>query len=231
MTTLHGRSCECVARRGKYLQFFFNDLLLIWHLGMTGKFHVLPSATPITTHEHVRFSLSGDDCMGYSDARRFGYAGLISSDGWESHPWFARLGPEPLGEAFDADYLASCCRSRKGPIKPLLMNAHVVVGVGNIYACEALFRAGIRPSRAAGRIGRDRLRLLTDSVRDVLIEAIASGGSTISDFTRVDGSPGYFSHNFAVYGREAEPCPRCAQPIRRVVQAGRSTFFCPQCQR
>jgi len=151
--------------------------------------------------------------------------------GWEAHPWFARLGPEPLGDAFDGEGFAACCRGRRSPIKPLLMNAQIVVGVGNIYACEALFRAGIRPSRAAGRISSNRLRMLTDSVKDVLSEAIASGGSTISDFASVDGSPGYFSHNFAVYGREAEACPRCAQPIQRVMQAGRSTFFCPECQR
>jgi len=230
MSRLAGRCCERVERRGKYLQFFFDDLLLVWHLGMTGKFHVIHSQESLTIHEHVRFILSENETLSYRDARRFGYAGLMPSNGWKSHPWFAKLGPEPLGDTFDADYLANCCHGRKGPIKTLLMNAHVVVGVGNIYACEALFRAGIRPTRAAGRIGKERLRLLTDSVRDILIEAIRSGGSTISDFTRVDGNPGYFSHSFAVYGREAEACPRCAQPVRRVVQAGRSTFFCPRCQ-
>jgi len=230
MSVLHGRSCERVARRGKYLQFFFDDLLLVWHLGMTGKFHVIPSQVPLTTHEHVRFMLSGNELLSYRDARRFGYAGLMSSDGWESHPWFAKLGPEPLGDAFDGERLSSFCRGRKGPIKPLLMNAHVVVGVGNIYACEALFRAGIHPERAAGRISGARLGLLVDVVRDVLEEAIASGGSTISDFASVDGSPGYFSHAFEVYGREGKACTVCKSNIRRKVQAGRSTFYCPHCQ-
>jgi len=119
MSALHGRYCERVARRAKYLQFFFDDLLLIWHLGMTGKFNVIPAQTAITTHEHVRFTLSNDECLSYRDARRFGYAGLMSSHDWEAHPWFAKLGPEPLGDVFDADYLASSCRGRKGPIKPL----------------------------------------------------------------------------------------------------------------
>ncbi|OIO68005.1 MAG: bifunctional DNA-formamidopyrimidine glycosylase/DNA-(apurinic or apyrimidinic site) lyase [Zetaproteobacteria bacterium CG12_big_fil_rev_8_21_14_0_65_55_1124] len=231
MSRLVGRCCERVARRGKYLQFFFDDLLLVWHLGMTGKFHVIPAQTPLTAHEHVRFELSGNECLSYRDARRFGYAGLMATDSWEMHPWFAKLGPEPLGDDFDGQRLMAFCRGRKGPIKPLLMNAQVVVGVGNIYACEALFRAGIHPERAAGRISAVRLFRLVDVVREVLGEAIASGGSTISDFSRVDGSPGYFSHNFAVYGREGEKCPHCAGSIRRIVQAGRSTFYCPNCQR
>ncbi|MDQ6971780.1 MAG: bifunctional DNA-formamidopyrimidine glycosylase/DNA-(apurinic or apyrimidinic site) lyase [Mariprofundaceae bacterium] len=231
MRVLHGRVCQRVERRAKYLQFFFDDVLLVWHLGMTGRFHVVPADTSIAAHEHVRFTLTQDECLIYRDARRFGYAGLMPPDTWQAHPWFARLGPEPLGADFDGEYLAECCRGRKGPIKPLLMNAAVVVGVGNIYACEALFRCGIHPARAAGRISRARLGLLADVVREVLSKAIASGGSTISDFARVDGSPGYFAHHFAVYGRQGEACPQCAQPIRRSIQAGRSTFYCSRCQR
>jgi len=230
MSRLVGRCCERVARRGKYLQFFFDDLLLVWHLGMTGKFHVIPAQTPLTAHEHVRFELSGNECLSYRDARRFGYAGLMATDSWEMHPWFAKLGPEPLGDDFDGQRLMAFCRGRKGPIKPLLMNAQVVVGVGNIYACEALFRAGIHPERAADRISGARLGLLADVVREVLGEAIESGGSTISDFARVDGSPGYFSHAFKVYGREGQACVACKSMIRRMVQAGRSTFYCPHCQ-
>jgi len=231
MDVLHGRVCEKVARRGKYLQFYFDDLLLVWHLGMTGRFHVLAQSTPMQAHEHVRMQLSGGECLIYRDARRFGYAGLMRVDDWQAHPWFAKLGPEPLGDAFDAVYLAACCKGRKGPIKPLLMNAQIVVGVGNIYACEALFRSGIHPQRAAGRISHARLQRLVGAVRDVLAEAIASGGSTISDFARVDGSPGYFAHSFAVYGREGEACGVCGEAIRRSVQAGRSSFYCAQCQR
>lgn len=230
MSVLHGRICERVARRGKYLQFFFGDLLLVWHLGMTGRFHVLPAASPAQPHEHVRIYLADGDCLMYRDARRFGYAGLMLAHAWQAHPWFANLGPEPLGDDFNAAYLAACCKGRKGPIKPLLMNAHVVVGVGNIYACEALFRAGIHPQRAAGRIGRERLQRLVLAVREVLSEAIASGGSTISDFVHVDGSPGYFSHNFAVYGREGEVCTACGGAIRRMLQTGRSSFYCVVCQ-
>jgi len=230
MSVLHGRLCRGVTRRGKYLLFDFDDLLLVWHLGMTGRFHVLPAGTPMQSHEHVRLSLSGGECLLYRDARRFGYAGLIRSDSWQNHPWFARLGPEPLGDDFNVGHLAARCKGKRGPVKPFLMNAQLVVGVGNIYACEALFRAGIHPQRAAGRISGQRLGRLTDAVREVLAEAIDSGGSTISDFARVDGSPGYFSHQFAVYGREGEAC-RCGESIRRIVQAGRSTFYCPGCQR
>jgi len=230
MSVLHGRICERVERRGKYLQFLFGDLMLVWHLGMTGRFHVLSASAPLQPHEHVRLTLSGGDCLIYRDARRFGYAGLMPVDCWQTHPWFANLGPEPLADDFNAAYLASCCKGRKGPIKPLLMHAQMVVGVGNIYACEALFRAGIHPQRAAGRIDRGRLQRLVQAVREVLAEAIASGGSTISDFARVDGSPGYFAHSFAVYGREGEPCGICGKSIRRSLQAGRSTFYCADCQ-
>jgi len=231
MTALHGRCCERVARRAKYLQFFFNELLLVWHLGMTGRFHIVPLAAPLAPHEHVRFMLSGgDECLSYRDARRFGYAGLMAVAGWQAHRWFSRLGPEPLGDEFDGECLAVFCRGRKGPIKPLLMNAQVVVGVGNIYACEALFRAGIHPACAAGRISRARLQRLAEAVRAVLGEAIDAGGSSISDFARVDGSPGYFAHDFQVYGRQGKPCLRCSGSIRRMQQAGRSTFYCPGCQ-
>jgi len=231
LSRLTGRVCRGTARRGKYLLFAFDEMMLVWHLGMTGRFHVLPADTPRQPHEHVRLLLEGGEALIYRDARRFGYAGLLPSDAWQRHAWFVRLGPEPLGDEFNADRLAARCKGRKGPIKPLLMNAGVVVGVGNIYACEALFRAGIHPARAAGRIGRGRLQRLVEAVHAVLSEAIASGGSTISDFARVDGSPGYFAHTFAVYGRAGEDCPRCGNAIRRRVQAGRSSFYCPRCQR
>jgi formamidopyrimidine-DNA glycosylase len=230
LPVLAGRVCRGVQRRGKYLLFCFDDLLLIWHLGMTGRFHVLAADIPQQAHEHVRFLLEGGESLIYRDARRFGYAGLLAADTWQAHPWFARLGPEPLGEDFTADWLAARCKGRRGPIKSLLMNAETVVGVGNIYACESLFRAGIHPAHAAGRIGIKRLQALVQAVREVLGEAIACGGSTISDFAQVDGSPGYFAHAFAVYGRAGENCPRCAAAIERIVQAGRSSFYCPDCQ-
>jgi len=228
---LKGRQFRNVARRAKYLLFEFDDeMTLVWHLGMTGQFHVLDANEPRQKHEHVRIDLNDGRKLVYRDVRRFGYAGLIPSDELLSHPWFRSLGPEPLSDDFNVQYLRDCCRGRKGPIKSLLMDNGVVVGVGNIYAAESLFRAGIHPARAAGRISEMRLGRLVNCVRKVLTEAIAAGGSSISDFVHADGKPGYFSHNFQVYGREGNPCPLCAVPIKRMVQAGRSSFYCSGCQ-
>ena len=232
MATLAGRQFLSVKRRAKYLLFELDDgRLLVWHLGMTGQFHLLSAGTPAIAHEHVRIDLDNGTSLSYGDLRRFGYAALLPADALDEHIWFARLGPEPLGESFDADYLQAACRGRKGPIKSLLMNASVVVGVGNIYASEALFRAGIHPARAAGRISRQRLERLVVAVKEVLAEAIAAGGSSIRDFVRADGKPGYFAHAFRAYGREGEPCTVCGEPIRRIRQSGRSTYYCPICQR
>jgi len=228
---LCGQTCHSIKRRAKYLQFEFDDTLLVWHLGMSGCFRVLASDVPQARHEHVRMLFSGAVDLSYIDPRRFGYAGLLPKNDWQQHAWFKSLGPEPLDDTFDGKYLFEHCKNRKIAIKPLLMNASVVVGVGNIYACESLFRAGIHPTRAAGRISRQRLDLLASTVREVLGDAIAAGGSTINDFTHVDGNPGYFAHDFQVYGREGAPCLQCKSPIRRIVQTGRSTFYCPNCQR
>jgi len=230
-TALRGHKLCQVKRRSKYLLFFFEDTLLVWHLGMTGQFHVLPRDIPAAAHEHVRFLFSDGTSLHYRDSRRFGYAGLLPPNGWQQHPWFRDLGPEPLGEKFTEEYLIHCCRMRKAPIKQMLMNAHVVAGIGNIYACESLFRAHIHPARAANRISRMRLQQLFQTVRKVLKEAIDAGGSSISDFVHVDGKPGYFAYHFRVYGREGEACPDCGKHIRRIVQSGRSTFYCPCCQR
>jgi len=238
---LHGQTCRSVSRRAKYLLFEFDDVLLVWHLGMSGCFRVsdshaddstvLNSDVPPARHEHVRLLFSGDVSLRYIDPRRFGYAGLLPKEGWQQHKWFKSLGPEPLDDAFDGKHLFSRCQGRKIAIKPLLMDAAVVVGVGNIYACESLFRAAIHPGRAASKISRRRLDLLALTVQAVLSEAIAAGGSTISDFAHVDGNPGYFAHTFCVYGREGEACLQCDSKIRRLVQSGRSTFYCPRCQR
>jgi len=220
-----------VARRAKYLLFSIDDdRRLIWHLGMTGQFHVLDAGLARQPHEHVRFTLDDGRALVYRDARRFGYAGLMAAGDVALHPWFAGLGPEPLGDEFNGDYLTARCRGKKQPIKSLLMDGRVVVGVGNIYAAESLFRAGIHPARAAGRIAAARLNLLSQCVRQVLGEAIAAGGSSISDFVHADGKPGYFSHAFRVYGRQGLPCPVCAKPIKRIVQSGRSSFYCCGCQ-
>lgn len=231
LDVLVGLSCQQISRRAKYLLFEFDhDLLLVWHLGMTGQFHVLSRDAPKAKHEHVRIEFDDGSSLRYRDVRRFGYAELMSANNWQQHDWFRNLGPEPLSNAFDGEYLHECCYNRKAPIKNVLMDAKAVVGIGNIYAAEALFRAGIHPARSASRTSRKRLHVLTDTVKEILHEAIEAGGSTISDFVQVDGRPGYFAFGFQVYGRAGEECLRCGHVIRRIVQAGRSTFYCPGCQ-
>lgn len=226
---------QVIRRRSKYLLFDFDcdDMLpktLVWHLGMTGQFHVLPQDTQAGSHEHVCFNFDNGSSLRYRDARRFGYAGLLPTADWPQHAWFKRLGVEPLHDSFDVELLLSDCRGRKAPIKTLIMDAHVVVGVGNIYAAESLFLAGIHPARAAGRISKRRLQVLVNAIKTTLAAAIQAGGSSISDFVQVDGKPGYFAHTFHVYGREGEPCTHCGVKIRKLIQAGRSSFYCPHCQ-
>jgi len=238
-TPLLEKKIQAIRRRSKYLLFDFEEggesdmcepLTLVWHLGMTGQFHVLPKATPAGAHEHVRFDFDDGSSLRYRDARRFGYASLMAKNDWMQHAWFKRLGPEPLFDEFDIEYLLAHCHGRKAPIKTLIMDAHVVVGVGNIYAAESLFLAGIHPMRAAGRISKQRLQVLVDAIKTTLAAAIQAGGSSISDFVQVDGKPGYFAHNFHVYGREGESCTGCDAKIRKITQAGRSSFYCSNCQ-
>ncbi|ATX81176.1 DNA-(apurinic or apyrimidinic site) lyase [Mariprofundus ferrinatatus] len=231
LSELIGRKIMGVARRSKYLLFEVEGgKTVVWHLGMTGQFHLLSQESEKGAHEHVRLDLDDGQSLRYRDARRFGYAGLLDAATLDRHPWFARLGPEPLSDSFSRDFLAASCNGRKAPIKAVIMDAATVVGVGNIYAAESLFRAGIHPARAAGRISEKRLALLAVSIKQVLLEAIEAGGSTISDFVKADGKPGYFAHRFQVYGREGAPCFRCANRVKRMVQAGRSSFYCPGCQ-
>jgi len=232
LAALCGSSVIAVRRRAKYLLFDMGkNRTLVWHLGMTGQFHVLPQRAEAGKHEHVCFNLSDGQSLRYRDARRFGYAGLLFADELEQHAWFARLGPEPLSDDFSVEYLVQACAGRKAPIKNVIMDASVVVGVGNIYASESLYRAGVHPVRAAGRISARRLDLLERVIKQVLAEAIAAGGSSISDFVHADGKPGYFAHSFQVYGRQGESCFACDQQIKRISQAGRSTFYCSRCQR
>ena len=231
LATLTGKKVAKVRRRAKYLLFDLEgDQMLVWHLGMTGQFHVLPQQAEKGPHEHVRFDLSDGKSLRYRDTRRFGYVGLLDVGMLESHPWFASLGPEPLLEDFNASHLVLACSGRKAPIKNVIMDATVVVGVGNIYASESLFRAGIHPARAAKRISYKRLVFLAEIIKQVLDEAIKAGGSSISDFVHADGKPGYFSHAFRVYGRQGEMCICCGKPIKRLIQAGRSSFYCSGCQ-
>lgn len=228
---LRGHAFERIDRRGKYLLLRTGDgPTLMIHLGMSGHMRVVPPGTPARPHDHVDIMLEGGPTLRYNDPRRFGSLHVLPP-GDPVHPLLARLGPEPLSEALTGHYLHRRSRGRRAPVKTFLMDAAVVVGVGNIYASEALFRAGIRPTRPAGRIAEARYERLADTVKAVLAEAIEAGGTTLRDFAATDGQPGYFSQRLDVYGRAGAACVRCATPLlnRRIGQ--RATVFCPTCQR
>ena len=229
-SVLKGRSLRAIDRRAKYLLFRFSHGTLIGHLGMSGSMWVCPPATNLRKHDHVRIRFGRDLELRYHDPRRFGFL-LWTSEPAELHPRLLKLGPEPLGPDFDGGHLARASAGRKIAVKPFLMDNQVVVGVGNIYANEALFRAGIRPSRAAGRISAARWDRLAAEVRIVLAEAIQDGGTTLRDFLQSDGEPGYFEQSLQVYDREGQPCGKCGGPIRRAVLGQRASYFCPRCQR
>jgi formamidopyrimidine-DNA glycosylase len=243
---LTGATVEKLERRAKYLLARLSTgETLVMHLGMTGRFQVdaggavdVPGgfAEPAShddKHAHVVFDTEAGARITFFDARRFGYMAVMPTAGLGEHPWFKGLGPEPLGPGFDAAHLARAFAGKTQNVKATLLDQRIVAGLGNIYVCEALHRTGISPLRAAGKISRPRLAALVAAIRSVLQEAIAAGGSSISDYAGADGALGYFQHTFRVYDREGEPClkPGCAGVIRRIVQAGRSTFYCPVCQR
>lgn len=228
-TLLPGQRIESLKRRAKYLLVNTGAGSALLHLGMSGVLRVLPSDTPVGRHDHVEWLLDSGLMLRYTDPRRFG------SQLWQmpdsTHPLLANLGPEPLGDAFNGDYLWRASRGRKVAVKIWLMNQSTVVGVGNIYAAEALFRAGVHPTRAAGRISRERYRHLAAAVQEILGDAITRGGTTLRDFLAPDGAPGYFAQELSVYGRVGKACPRCAMPLREIRMAQRSTVYCPRCQR
>ena len=239
---LKGARVLGLARRAKYLLAPLDTgETLIAHLGMSGRFTIVDAraqpgafyypAPPDPAHTHVILETDKGARIEYNDPRRFGYMDLIASDALEAHPYFASMGPEPLGNAFGADHLAAAFAGKKQSVKATLLDQRIVAGLGNIYVCEALYRSGISPKRAAGRIGKPRLEILATIIRDVLTEAIEAGGSSLKDYAQTDGSLGYFQHRFRVYDREGAPCLTCAAPITRIVQAGRSTFYCAKCQR
>lgn len=217
-------------RRAKYLLFDLERGSIILHLGMSGSLRVMRAETPPILHDHVDIVLDSGFCLRFNDPRRFG--SLLWMDGDPlAHPLLKSLAPEPLLEEFNGEYLAKAARGRKVAIKQLIMNSQVVVGVGNIYASEALFRAGIRPRRAAGRITRGELDALVASIKAVLLDAIKEGGTTLRDYVNPEGMPGYFRQRLYVYERDGEPCRVCKTPIRQFVQGQRSTYFCKSCQR
>lgn len=249
---LTGRTVTGLGRRAKYLLADLDDgTVLIMHLGMSGSFRLGREggeATPgafhhtrskDTAHDHVVFSLADGATVTYNDPRRFGYMLLVPRAELEAHPMFRALGPEPVGNALDADYLAAKLAGRVMPLKAALLDQRIIAGLGNIYVCEALHRAGLSPMREAGtlagRSGRPDARAgrLVEAIRAVIGEAVEAGGSSLRDHMRTDGSLGYFQHSFRVYDREGEPCPTpgCRGTVTRVVQSGRSTFWCPRCQR
>ena len=229
---LEGKAIRSISRRAKYLLFDIEGGdVLIAHLGMTGRFSVEPKRPKaFAAHDHTVFDLTDGRCMIYNDARRFGLMDMCTRDELAQHVMFAHLGPEPLEKAFTAAYLQKLLLSRNAPVKTVLMDQAVVVGVGNIYASEALFLAGVDPRKPASQAATKAPELIT-SIRKVLKDALASGGSSLRDFLHVSGDSGYFQHQFNVYDRKGEPCMRCATPIESVRQAGRSTFFCPKCQK
>lgn len=217
-----------VARRGKYLLLGMAQGSILIHLGMSGSLRILAADTPPAKHDHVDLVLENGRLLRLTDPRRFG--AVLWQPAGEEHPLLASLGPEPLSEAFNGDYLHQHTKGRRSAIKSVLMNSHVVVGVGNIYANEALFMAGIDPRRAAGRISRQRLDGLVEAVKTVLKAAIEQGGTTLRDFVGGDGKPGYFAQQLHVYGRAGQPCPQCHRVLKEVRLNQRSTVFCPHCQ-
>ncbi len=227
-----GRRVLGLRRRAKYLWIDLEgDSTLVVHLGMSGRLTLVAAEEPRQNHEHVAFFLESGRRLRFRDPRRFGLVLALPTAGLDGDRHFAHLGVEPLGGELDGDRLRELTVGRRGPVKSFLLNGQIVVGVGNIYASEALFQAGIHPGRSVARISLARWKALADAVREVLSRAIAEGGTTLNDFTDGAGNEGYFQVSLSVYGREGEPCDRCGGPIRRLVQSRRSTFYCPRCQR
>ena len=242
-----GQTVEGLGRRAKYL---LADLssgeVLVMHLGMSGSFRVGADAKPgvyyhekskSTAHDHVVFHMSNGATVTFNDPRRFGSMKLVPRAKIDSEPLLRSIGPEPLGNEFDAAMLAKACVGKKTSLKAALLDQRVVAGLGNIYVCEALLRAHLSPKRLASTIAdrngkpNERAAALVDAIKGVLKDAIEAGGSSLRDHRRTDGALGDFQHNFRVYDREGEPCPSCKGKIKRIVQTGRSTFYCPHCQK
>jgi len=218
-----------IERRAKYILLRCDTGTLIIHLGMSGRLRVLDNDADIGKHDHVDIYINNGHVVRFTDPRRFG-AILWSDLNTDAHPLIAHLGPEPLSNTFDVDYLHNKAKGRTSNIKSFIMNGEMVVGVGNIYANEALFLAGIHPTKAAGKVSKVKMTKLVDAIKMVLDKAILAGGTTLRDFRKSDGKPGYFAQELNVYGRENQPCLRCHSPINCIRQAQRATYFCKQCQ-
>ena len=231
---IEGQRVISIKRRAKYLQIFLeSDDVIICHLGMSGKFIIRKKDDQdFEKHDHVIFETDNGDLAIYNDPRRFGVITICKSDELENHRLFKDMAVEPLGNEFNGEYLFEKIRLRKAPIKTTLLDQKVVVGLGNIYVCEALNLAKISPVRIASSLTSDEIEKLVPIIRDVLMRAIEAGGSSLKDFAKVDGDLGYFQHQFVTYGREGEGCKNenCLGIIHRIIQAGRSTFYCSSCQ-
>jgi formamidopyrimidine-DNA glycosylase len=246
---LTGRRVLRLVRRAKYILAHLEggEVLLI-HLGMSGRFTIHPARGPASKpgqfhyeaegagtekHDHIVFDMVDGTRIVYADHRRFGFMDLIAEGELDANKHLALLGPEPLGNEFSAQTLIESFKNKKTPVKSALLDQRVVAGLGNIYVCEALYRSGISPKRLAASVSAARLERLVREIRDVLAEAIEAGGSTLRDYAQADGELGYFQHSFQVYGREGETCskPQCGATVKRMVQAGRSTFYCGKCQK
>ncbi len=235
---LRGRRIEQITRRAKYLLFHLDGAeILICHLGMSGKMTLVAAKDRLTPdefekHDHIILESDRHDLVIFNDPRRFGLMTLCPAGELDQHALFRHMGPEPLGNEFNGDYLRNKVQKRRSPVKTFLLDQRVVVGLGNIYVCEALFLAGISPEKKACDLSDDEVENLVPIIRDVLQRAIEAGGSTLKDYAHVDGELGYFQHEFRVYGRAGEACSRtgCGGEITRIIQSNRSTFYCPRCQ-
>lgn len=234
--SLTGLTVTAITRRGKYLLWDCRDLktsaggFVLSHLGMSGTLRVMLEAEAVKKHDHVDVDLEGGATIRFNDPRRFGAMLWIAGDS-PTHPLLDVLGPEPLSDQFSAQHLFARSRGRSVSVKEFIMNGHIVVGVGNIYASESLFRAGIHPARSAGKVSLKRYELLVAAIRETLKKAIAAGGSTLKDYVQTNGEAGYFQIDAFVYGRVGEACRVCSEPIKQIVQGARSTYYCGRCQR
>jgi formamidopyrimidine-DNA glycosylase len=227
---VRGQTVRSVERRAKYLLIRFDAGTLIIHLGMSGSLRLVKADAPARTHDHWDMRMDSGWMLRFHDPRRFGSLHWVDTDP-ALHPLLAKLAPEPLSAAFDGDYLYRATRKRSVAIKQLIMNSQLVVGVGNIYASEALFRARVSPRRAARRLTRGEARALAQAIKDVLSEAIKIGGTTLRDYVNADGAPGYFRQKLFVYERAGEACRVCRSAVKQFVQGQRSTYWCSICQR
>ncbi|MGF1724506.1 bifunctional DNA-formamidopyrimidine glycosylase/DNA-(apurinic or apyrimidinic site) lyase [Photobacterium nomapromontoriensis] len=229
ITQIEGQVIRRVTRRAKYLMLETDIGYAIIHLGMSGNLRILPAEIPAEKHDHVDLCLASGEVLRYNDPRRFG-AWLWQVCGSE-HPVLQKLGPEPLSDAFTAEYLQTKAQGKRIAIKQLIMDNHVVVGVGNIYANESLFMAGIHPKREAGKVSAKQLAQLVEEIKAVLAFAIEQGGTTLKDFKNADGKPGYFAQELQVYGKGGQPCPRCDKPLSELKIGQRATVYCSDCQK